>query len=247
MQRLLYITLYLVTLFSINSCAHGLNINKSLSKVKKSIVKIEVWMLQEVCNDEEKICGEYSIYATGSGSVLQYHNTSAVLTAAHVCQASKSISEYFISNGAEIIIKAIDRDDRNHIIKIIKIDKSLDVCLLKFIDESVKIPELKISRKKPEYGERVYNLAAPLSIIKQEMVPVFEGFYMEEDINNAFYSIPVISGSSGSPIVNSRGEIVGMIHSVHRAFHHISLSVTYSNLWNFIKDININFLSTPVH
>ena len=27
-----------------------------------------------------------------------------------------------------------------------------------------------------------------------------------------------------------------MIHSVHFRFHHLTLSVTYKNLWNFLKD-----------
>jgi hypothetical protein len=37
-------------------------------------------------------------------------------------------------------------------------------------------PYLKISSKKPEYAEITYNLAAPLGIIDQQMVPTYQGF-----------------------------------------------------------------------
>ena len=56
------------------------------------------------------------------------------------------------------------------------------------------------------------------------------------DNDRAYYSIPTIGGASGSPILNSKGELIGMIHSVHYRFHHLALSVTYENLWNFLKD-----------
>jgi hypothetical protein len=39
-------------------------------------------------------------------------------------------------------------------------------------------PYLKISSKKPEYAEITYNLAAPLGIINQQMVPVIKAYFL---------------------------------------------------------------------
>ena len=137
--------------------------------------------------------------------------------------------------GGKVKIEAVDRINRAHSTSQIKYDRKLDLCLLEIRDMNFKIPALKIASKAPEYAERFYNLGAPLGVIDGQMVPVFEGFFMGNDNEHAFYSIPAVGGSSGSPIVNSRGELIGMIHSVHFRMHHISLSPRYVDLWNFLK------------
>jgi len=43
-------------------------------------------------------------------------------------------------------------------------------------------------------------------------------------------------GSSGSMILNSKGELVGMIHSVLKGFRHIAVSSPYEKLMDFIRD-----------
>jgi len=45
-----------------------------------------------------------------------------------------------------------------------------------------------------------------------------------------------VGGSSGSPIMNQRGELIGMIHSVYRSYNHLSLSPTYKDLSEFIRN-----------
>ena len=50
----------------------------------------------------------------------------------------------------------------------------------------------------------------------------------------AYYSIPAMGGSSGSPIFNIRGDLVGMIHSVNVAFPMVSVSPTQKELTKFL-------------
>ena len=135
-----------------------------------------------------------------------------------------------LSMGTGAIILILER---------IKHNKKQDICLLQSVSGPLGDGQyLKLSVKKPEYGEQVYNLAGPLGIIEGEMVPLMHGQYFGEQDGSAFYSIPAIGGSSGSPVVNSRGELIGMIHSVHFRFHHISLSATHSQLWNFLAHVH---------
>ena len=189
----------------INSCAIQTNVNKSLQNVKKSILKIETWARLGACDEESKVCSDHELISMGSGAVVLYNN-----------------------------LKAIDRDNKEYVIKVIKYDHSQDICLLDSTSGELP-PYLKISVKKPEYAELTYNLAAPLGIIDEEMVPVYQGFFFGDSEGSAFYSIAVAQGSSGSPIINSKGDLIGMVHSVHYKFHHISLSATYQQLWNFLK------------
>mgnify|MGYP003652394075 CR=1 FL=1 len=114
----------------------------------------------------------------------------------------------------------------------VKVDFNSDICLL--YNENISGPALKLASKKPEYTEKVYNIASPLGISHKEMVLLFEGFFSGNIDLKSYYTIPTAQGSSGSPILNSDGELVGMIHSVHTRFHHIAVSPTYTTLWNFL-------------
>jgi len=229
-------SLILIVLFLslyVNSCALQTNVIKSLQDVRKSILKIETWARLGACDEEAGPCADHELISMGSGAVVLYDNKKAVLTAAHVCKQD-SFEQFVQTHNGHFYLKAIDRDNKEYIIKVIKHDHGQDICLLTSISGDLP-PYLKISQKKPEYAEIVYNLAAPLGIIDQHMVPAYQGFFFGNSEGRAFYSLAVAQGSSGSPIVNLKGELIGMIHSVHYRFHHISLSVAYEHLWNFLK------------
>jgi S1-C subfamily serine protease len=217
----------------VNSCAIQTNVIKSLQDVKKSILKIETWARLGACDEESKVCADHELISMGSGAVVLYDNKKAVLTAAHVCKQD-SFEAFVQMHDGHFFLKAIDRDNKEYIIKVVKYDHSQDICLLASMSGELP-PYLKISPKKPEYAELTYNLAAPLGIINGQMVPAYQGFFFGDSEGSAFYSTAVAQGSSGSPIVNSKGELIGMVHSVHYRFHHISLSATYDQLWNFLK------------
>lgn len=230
--------LTLATFLLLNSCAQHLKASKTLTQVKKSIFKIEVWYAPPDCSETEQTCvpskKDYQLFSTGSAAWVHYKGRKVLLTAAHVCDVGPRM-EIVKKLGGKVKIEAIDRINRVHATSQIKYDRKLDLCLLEIRDMKFKIPALRMSTKAPEYAERTYNLGAPLGVIDAEMVPAFEGFFMGNDTEHAYYSIPAIGGSSGSPIVNSKGELIGMIHSVHFRMHHISLSPRYADLWNFLK------------
>ncbi len=221
----------------INSCALQTNVVNSIKDAKKSVLKIETWARMGECSEKTMSCGQYEMMSMGTGAIVLYNNSKKVLTAAHVCKQD-DFEQFVEFNKGHFYLKAIDRSGKEYILERIKHNKSQDICLL----ESVSGPlgdgqYIKLSIKKPEYGEHVYNIAGPLGIIDGEMVPLMHGQYFGEKNGSDYYSIPVIGGSSGSPVINSKGELIGMIHSVHYRFHHISLSATHTQLWNFLAHV----------
>jgi S1-C subfamily serine protease len=244
------VRIFLLSVFAllISSCAGQVNFAKSASKVKKSILKLEAWVYDDICNEETQTCGEWQHYATGTGSVVLVGRQKVVLTAAHVCDSSHGYSdaEKVLFRNKKVMMKAYDRLDRLYYLHILKSDKRKDICIMKFDDtDDVQLPPLRLSVKKPEYAEKVFAIGAPTGMLEGGMAPIYEGLSFGELGGKHFYGIPTIGGLSGSPILNVRGELVGMIHSVHYRFHHISLSVSYGHLWNFLKTRRSRTLLSP--
>jgi len=159
-------------------------------------------------------------------------NKKHILTAAHVCNANSDLFGPKEVEGYRARFILVDIDDRRYEGKVVKVSFPIDSCLL--YSEELELPHLKLSPKKPEYSEKVFNIAAPLGISHKEMVLLMTGLYSGDTGLKSYYTIPTAQGSSGSAIINQKGELVGMIHSVHSRFHHIALSPTFSEMWNFL-------------
>ena len=115
-----------------------------------------------------------------------------------------------------------------------------DACILE--GPRLNVRKLSIANSKPEIGQKIYNMAAPQGIFGEDLVMLYEGFFSgvlkgdglinpDADI----YSLPANPGSSGSPIIDSRGKLVGMVWAIHSRFHHITLSVPFDELKEFLK------------
>lgn len=230
MIKLLKNFLIIVCVLLLNSCATQTSVINSLNTVKNSVLKIETWIGVKNCDSVDMSCPKDQIISTGTGAVVLHDNKKHVLTAAHICIQEKLAKDSTI----QFYFKVIDQNDKVYLVEIVNYDMKSDICLLSS-KEHLEPAFIPLSLKKLEYGEKVYNLAAPAGVIEKDMVPVYEGRYFGESDGNAFFSLAAIGGSSGSPIINIRGELVGMVHSVHYRFHHITLGATYQRLWNFLN------------
>ena len=75
------------------------------------------------------------------------------------------------------------------------------------------------------------------------MVPIFEGFHSgpalypgkSEQIKVDMYSLPIKQGSSGSPIINENGELIGVVSAGVREFHNVGFSPRYEIIKRFLE------------
>ena len=97
---------------------------------------------------------------------------------------------------------------------------------------------LKISQNMPTLGDKVYNMAAPFGIFGPKMILMFEGYYSGRDSRNVhFFTVPTRPGSSGSPMLNSRGEVISVIHSAMRSFENVGLGCDLRAIQNLLSEI----------
>jgi len=225
-----YILLLLV--ISLLSCNNRNYVKNILPR--SSFLKIEKEVRVKLCHPQKKdLCMHKKFGAVASGVVVEVTNHGAyALTAGHVCSDREAKS--FLKNYEhEMIFNVLDINKESFPVKVVAIDHANDLCILRV--QGIKKPAVRIASGAPEPGDRVYNLAAPTGIFDKNMIPIFEGFFNGSSKNRTIYSIPAKGGSSGSPILNHEGELIGMVSAAFIHFPNLAISPRFEETARFIK------------
>ena len=169
----------------------------------------------------------------GSGIIIKSNATSTwVLTAAHVCIPSYDTSDS--RDNSINTISVVNWNGELFNVDVIGLDIPNDLCMLE--GGYTGIPSIRTSRIIPSPGDRIYNMAAPYNIFGNRFVLTFDGIYSGQisGENEQIYTVPAGPGSSGSPILNSNGHLIGIIHSSTTVMENIAIGPSTESIINFI-------------
>jgi len=246
--KLILVFIMFLTFVGCSSCAtnsYFFGPGDLFREKRKSFIKIDIYKTihltqTSTTNNVEK----YEIYlrSSASGFIVGHdRNITLVATSAHVCtitfgeQINYFIKEYSRNDPNWKLTEKgryILNDYKGNIYGAlpIKYDLKSDICILG--TSKIPLPTLTISRSTPLIGEKYYNIAAPMALWSSKMIPLFDGYYLgamkiRKDRKLSYvFSIPTKGGSSGSPILNGYGEVVGAIHSAYRGFENLCMATT---------------------
>jgi S1-C subfamily serine protease len=163
-----------------------------------------------------------------------------VLTAGHACDFSelnsaKENAQKELEGRSILITTTLTLTDfygNEAPAEIIKIDETNDICLLKSMSH-MRLRATTFAKNDPVYGERVVNIASPLGMFTPGSVLMFDGYYSGVSKDFTIFTVPARPGSSGSPVFNGRGEIVGMLVRASTVFENVGISVKLEKLKEF--------------
>jgi S1-C subfamily serine protease len=222
------------------------DINKNVvSIVTKSFTFIEIineertkTCIEETCADDR---ANKSVYSA-SGVVI---DKDKVLTAGHVCnsynEASVVLKKEIVKNeyGAmsietqnTILIVITDVLGQKLPAKILAIDNKSDLCILSV--PGITNNPIKISASMPEIGDHALTAAAPIGIFSRDMTLVFDGIYSGAFGDSDVYTIPCRHGSSGAPIVNEQGELIGITYAASENIENVNIATNLVRIRDFL-------------
>tara|TARA_R100001594_G_scaffold45245_1_gene77991 strand:- start:6537 stop:7370 length:834 start_codon:yes stop_codon:yes gene_type:complete len=220
------------TLFCSSCASSAAASNIILQDARESFLYLQKKVKLEQCTKGE-LCLQHEMNSMASGFVIKVDDEGAyALTAAHFCDTDIPPVSPPIKH--KDFFKATTLKGDEYKATVLASDIKHDICLL-YVEGLVKVPVIRIATKAPKPGDKVYNIAAPRGIWQPNMVPLFEGRYNGSSGKYAFYSLPANPGSSGSMILNEKGHLVGVLHSVYIRFPEVALSARHRNLLKFIK------------
>ena len=222
---------------------------------RRSFIKLDIYkniVVTKTSSDTaDKEEYELDLRSSASGFVVGHdRDITLIATSAHVCimmfenQISRYVPEYIPSHPSwetkeRSAFIMNDYKGRAYAALPIKYDLEADICVLG--SKYINVPSLVISKRTPIIGEKYYNIAAPMGLWSAQMIPLFQGFYLGKmkthrtyKISYAF-SIPTKGGSSGSPILNGEGEVVGAIHSAYRGFENLCMATTNKEIYKIYR------------
>tara|TARA_Y100000034_G_C6886827_1_gene407292 strand:- start:309 stop:1034 length:726 start_codon:yes stop_codon:yes gene_type:complete len=219
-------------------------LNKGNKNFRESFLKVENKFSARECKENEctieRIISSASAFVVSTGKAGSY-----AITAAHFCEDDMELLLQSVVRGTpiqKIQFYAYDIDMKKYDINVVTYDRELDLCLI-YVKKLQRRAAL-IAQDPPNPGDKTYNLAAPMGMFNINMIPKLDGYFAgyflrdprKKDQQFAIYSVPAIGGSSGSPLFNKDGYIIGMIHSVNIRFPFLTYSPTHKQLRQYIND-----------
>ncbi|HIJ11262.1 TPA: trypsin-like peptidase domain-containing protein [Candidatus Woesearchaeota archaeon] len=168
----------------------------------------------------------------GSGTVV---GSNKILTAGHICAGVREM----LNNAAqsEVLDKVLVtvHEHKENIYAAIELDihPSKDICLMT-TDRTLLADPIPIASKSPSRGKVVWSMMAPDGVAGKGLIPVVSGHFAGGDSLMSVFTIPAYPGSSGAPILNIAGEIIGLVSRINKGFHHIVISPSRRSLRDFI-------------
>ncbi len=222
---------------SLNSCSLPATHSKSVF-FKGTFLKIEKNVKIKVCNPKNPSYCLTRVFQSSASSFLIGHekDKSYIMTSAHVCITDYGRLVLLPGFEAKETFYGLTEKMNKHFYKIEAVDKNSDLCVVS--TKRFKGKPYKIAKKNPKRGEKIYNISAPLGVFEKNLAALFSGLYMGQAHDRTLVSLPATGGSSGSPILNADGKVIGVVSAVMKDFKQVVISSTLDQIKNIIKSVN---------
>jgi len=148
----------------------------------------------------------------GSGFI---HSPGVAVTNLHV-----------IDEGGSATIRVVGQKESMRVTGVLKLDERNDLALLAFDNKA--IPALALASGSPEIGDEVYAIGNPRGLEGTFSPGIVSGIRQFEADSLLQITAPISRGSSGGPVLNNRGEVVGVAVSAIRDGQNLNFAVPAS-------------------
>lgn len=207
-------------------------LKKENNRIKKTLDALSVSMQQE----ERR--ASYSASATG----FMIAANGYIVTNRHVV------------NGADsVYVEAVDESDvkRRYKARLVYVDPDprVDLAMLKITDSTfrpLKYMPYALHTREADLGEKVYTLAYPREdiVFGEGSVSSHTGY--EGDTSKYQVSIPVNPGNSGAPLLDEKGNLIGIVTAKNTNEEGAAFAIKSKHLLTLIRSIPADSLPEPI-
>jgi len=205
---------YLFIITSITICsAQG----PDIEKLDDAVALIEIY--------------DYKNNFIGHGSGFVIESSGILVTNYHVVEGAYKLKIVFEENGTRV---------KYDVESIVKGSKSKDLAILKISNKNNKqFSYLKISKQPPEKGEECWAIGTPADPVFMNTVSkgLVSNLFFSENPKSILTNAEFAQGSSGGPLINQRGEVIGVNSAIFTSKNATRASINRSILIDEINDL----------
>ena len=204
--------------------------------MKRAFVAVFVALSASISLAQQQASVGRDIYAKASGSVL-------LLTVVSATGDDVGLGSGFLVDRGKIVTNAHVADSGRVVIqvgpvriptKVEKQDSDNDLALLT-IETELTLPSLTLAATDPSPGEQIFAIGNPKGLEKTISQGVVSAHRDVDGRKLLQISSPISQGSSGGPILNSSGEVVGVAVGLLKSGQNLNFAIPVSVLQSFLS------------
>ena len=168
---------------------------------------------------------------SGSGSGFLVSADGKILTNFHVVAHTKRAT-----------VK-LANEDAYDTVSILDVDKRKDIALLKI--KAVNLPYLKLGHSNSaQIGDKLYTLGNPLGVFQNTLSEgLLSGIRQMDGYKMFQLSAPISHGSSGSPVFNAQGDVIGIVEALISEGQNLNFAIPIDYAAGMLDSSNVQPLS----
>ena len=143
---------------------------------------------------------------------------------------------HVIAGASEAIAETPNTGQKVEVMGILAVDREIDLVLLQ-VSGAAQTP-LRFARKEVEVGENIYAIGTPQGFSGTISDGLVSATRHVEDQRWLQISAPISHGSSGCPVVNRFGEVVGIATLMHSGGQNLNFAVHYSHIQSLMRNMS---------
>ena len=158
------------------------------------------------------------------------------------------VTDYHVVNGADSVYVQ-SYDGKSYKAKVIHLEADPDVAILQITDPSFKaLAPLPYDFKKAEsdIGENVFTVGYPIDAMVLGMGYLSAGSGYQGDSTSYQISVPVNPGNSGGPLLDNKGNVIGIVDAKQTNMAGTAFALKSSYLMKAIENIPADSLKNPL-
>jgi uncharacterized protein (TIGR02145 family) len=212
-------------------------VDKTIKKMKKAIIILIITCLIRISMAQDAtVIYKNSVSSTvtietdiglGSGFFIR---DNVIVTNFHVIEGASEAYCYTNNSSTKYKIEGY-----------LAVDKSVDLILLKVL--GLNRTALKIATSSVSPGQKVYVIGSPKGLPASISDGIISGLRDFEGYKLIQITAPISPGSSGGPVLNSNGEVIGVSVGQYKDGQNLNFAIPKSNLELLLKTMTSSSLS----
>lgn len=173
---------------------------------------------------------------TGLGSAFVVKNDGIAVTNYHVIEGSTSATARF-SNGKTLVVQGV-----------LFFDIERDIAIIKLADVKKSLPILKLAKELPRKGDATIAFGSPKGLSFSASEGIVSAIRNDNDTHQPGWpagiliqtTAPISAGNSGGPLLNKRGEVVGMNTFVFVSGQNLNFAVSAQEVMGALDKVDVN-------